>query len=193
MKGMFIMQKAFAFLVDAAQTIIIAACIFLVTYVFLFRPYQVSGASMSPTFEDKEYILTSIISLRVEDLKRGDVLVFQAPNQEKEQYKKDFIKRIIGVPGDTVFLKDGQVYVNGKKLDESAYLPKETKTYGASFMKEGEPVTVPADSFLVFGDNRPFSSDSREWGFIKKSDIVGKSFFVYLPVDKMQFVRNPFN
>lgn len=188
-----ILRKIFTYLLDAAQTIILAAVVFFVVYVFLLRPYQVSGASMDPTFKDKEYVLTSVISLRFEKLKKGDVVVFQAPNQEKEEFKKDFIKRIIGTPGDTVFIKEGNVYVNEKKLDESSYLSEEVKTYGGSFMKEGIPVTVSANSYLVIGDNRPFSSDSREWGFIKESEIIGKSFFVYLPIDRMKIIRNPFD
>lgn len=190
---MFVLRKIFAYLVDAAQTIIIAAIVFFVVYVFLLRPYQVSGASMDPTFLDKEYVLTSIISLRFEKPKRGDVIVFQAPNQEKEEFKKDFIKRVIGIPEDIVFIKDGDVYVNGKKLNESSYLSEEVKTYGGSFIKEEQPITVPENAYLVFGDNRPFSSDSREWGFIKESEIVGKSFFIYLPIDKVKIIQNPYN
>lgn len=190
---MSIMQKIFSYLVDGAQTIIIAAIAFFIVYVFLLRPYQVSGASMVPNFHDKEHVLTSIITLRFEKPKRGDVIVFQAPNQEKEEFKKDFIKRVIGLPGDIVFINDGFVYVNGKKLDETAYLKEEVKTYAGSFMKEGDPVTVPQGHYIVLGDNRPFSSDSREWGFIKEEEIVGKSFFVYLPFNQMKLVRNPYN
>ena len=90
-------------------------------------------------------------------------------------------------------VKDGDVFVNNKKLDQSAYLTSEVKTYGGSFMKEGQPVTVPENSYLVMGDNRPNSSDSREWGFIKYGSIIGKSFYVYLPLNKMRLVKNPYN
>ncbi|QQG40474.1 MAG: signal peptidase I [Candidatus Levyibacteriota bacterium] len=189
---MIIIQKIFSYLLDIAQTIIIAGVLFLITYIFFFRPYQVSGSSMHPTFVDKEYVLTSIISLRIEKIKRGDVIVFQAPNQENEEFKKDYIKRIIGTAGDSIEIKDGNVYVNNQKLDESAYLSPEVKTYGGAFMKEGIPVTVSNNSYLVLGDNRPASSDSREWGFIKENEIIGKSVFVYLPVNQMRLVKNPF-
>lgn len=170
------------------QTILLAASIFLVIYIFLFRPFQVSGESMFPTFKNKEYILTNLITLRFADPKKGDVIVFKAPTDAE----KDFIKRVIGTPGDSVFLKEGFVYVNGKKLDESAYLGSDVQTYGGSFLKEDEPVTVPTDTLLVMGDNRPFSSDSREWGFLKKSSVIGKSFFVYWPVNTMRIVKNPY-
>lgn len=184
--------KIVTFLVDIAETVILAFCIFLVTYIWLFRPFQVSGLSMYPTFDDKQYILTNLIALRLEKLKVGDVVVFVAPNQENTEFKKDYIKRIIGVSGDTVMLKDGDVYRNGQKFDESAYLKSDVKTYGGAFMKESVPVTVPDNSYLVFGDNRPASSDSREWGFITNKELIGKSLFVYYPLNKMELIRNPF-
>lgn len=189
---MIILQKIFAYLLDIAQTVIIAGVLFLITYIFFFRPYQVSGSSMHPTFVDKEYVLTSIISLRIEKLKRGDVIVFQAPHQENEEFKKDYIKRIIGIAGDSVEVKNGDVYVNDQKLNESTYLASDVKTYGGAFIKEDAPVVVPQDSFIVMGDNRPASSDSREWGFVKEKEIIGKSVFVYLPINQMRFVKNPF-
>lgn len=144
---------------------------------------------MFPTFKNSEYILTNLISLRFLELKRGDVIVFKAPPDRE----KDFIKRVIGLPGDAVYLKDGFVYINGKKLDESGYLKSDVRTYGGSFLKEDEQITIPSDSILVLGDNRPFSSDSREWGLLKKNDVIGKSFFVYWPVNTMRLVKNPFN
>lgn len=183
-----ILRKIYFFFIDTMQTILLAASIFLVIYIFLFRPFQVSGESMFPTYKNREYILTNLIALRFEEPKKGDVIVFKAPTDAE----KDFIKRVIGVPGDSVYLKDGYVYVNGKKVDESAYLGSSVRTYGGSFLREGEPVTVPQGSYLVMGDNRSFSSDSREWGFLKKSFIIGKSFFVYWPLNTMRPIKNPY-
>ena len=179
---------AYRFFIDTLQTLLLAASVFLVIYIFLFRPFQVSGESMYPTFKDKEYILTNLIGLRFADPKLGDVIVFHAPIDKD----KDFIKRVIGMSGDVVTLKDGDVYVNNKKLDESKYLHG-VKTYGGSFMKENQPITVPAGDYLVMGDNRPFSSDSREWGFLKKTEVIGKSFFVYWPITNARHVINPYN
>lgn len=143
---------------------------------------------MYPTFKNKEYILTNLISLRYENPVKGDVIVFKAPLDKD----KDFIKRVIGTGGDIVYLQDGFVYVNGKQVDESKYLASDVRTYGGSFLKEGEPVTIPEGQYLVMGDNRPFSSDSREWGLLKKDDIIGKSFFVYWPVNNMHIITNPY-
>lgn len=185
---MWILKKVYYFLVDTFQSILIAASIFLVIYMFLFRPFQVSGLSMFPNFHDGEYVLTNLISLRFENLKRGDVVVFSAPPDPE----KDFIKRVIGLPGDSVTLKDGDVYINGQKLDESVYLSSDVKTYGGSFLKEGDTYTVPVGNYIVMGDNRPYSSDSREWGPVKFSLIIGKSFFVYWPPSTSHIVKNPY-
>jgi len=183
-----VLKKIYAIIIDVMQTFLMAASIFLVIYIFVFRPFQVSGESMFPTFKNKEYILTNLIGLRFDHPHKGDVIVFKAPTDNE----KDFIKRIIGAAGDTIMLKEGSVYVNGDRLDESAYLPKDIRTYGGSFMKEEEAIVVPDGNFIVMGDNRPYSSDSREWGFLKEKDVIGLSFFVYWPVNSMRMVKNPF-
>ena len=145
---------------------------------------------MFPTYENKEYVLTNLIGLKFGPLQRGDVIVFKAPKDPD----KDFIKRIIGIPGDNVMTQDGFVYVNGKKLDESTYLEPDVRTYGGSSMKDGEAITVPPDHYIVMGDNRPFSSDSREWGFLPKKNVIGKSFFVYWPAKgkSMRLITTPY-
>jgi signal peptidase I len=144
---------------------------------------------MYPTFSDKQYVLTNIVALRFGNPKIGEVVVFKAPNEPE----KDFIKRVIGTPKDTVLVKNGDIYVNGKLLDQSAYLKPSVKTYGGSFLRENETVSVPKDSYFVMGDNRAGSSDSREWGFVPIKSIIGKSLFVYWPLNKMQLVKNPYN
>ena len=182
------LRKIYNFLIDTIQTLLLVFAVFLVIYVFLFRPFRVSGNSMDPTFFDKQYILTNIISLKFSKPRVGDVVVFKAPIDPE----KDYIKRVIGTPNDTILLKDGDLYVNGKLLDQSRFLKAPVKTYGGSFLREGESVTVPPDSYFVMGDNRSGSSDSREWGFVPIKSIIGKSFFVYWPLDKMQLVKNPY-
>jgi signal peptidase I len=183
-----ILKKIYNGILDVMQTFLMAASIFLVIYIFIMRPFQVSGDSMFPTFKNKEYILTNRIGLRFESPSKGDIIVFKAPTDSD----KDFIKRVIGVAGDSVMLKEGFVYVNNEKQDESSYLGSDLRTYGGSFLKEGEPVIVPQDHYLVMGDNRPYSSDSREWGFLDKNNIEGLSFFVYWPLDNIRMVKNPY-
>jgi signal peptidase I len=183
-----ILRKIYEFLIDSVQTFLIAAAIFLVIYAFLFRPFEVNGDSMYPNFHDKEYVITNLIGLRFKTPKLGDVVVFKAPPDPD----KDYIKRIIGVPGDTVSIKNGDVYLNGKLFDESSFLKPDVKTYEEAFLKEGNTVTVPANEYFVLGDNRPYSSDSREWGFVKKEDLIGESLFVYWPITQMRLIKNPF-
>lgn len=182
-----ILRKIYVFLIDIVQTLLLAAAVFLVVYVFLFRPFQVNGDSMFPNFTDKEYILTNIVSLNFGTPKRGEVVVFKAPPEPE----KDFIKRVIGITGDRVKLDKGSVFLNGFRLDESRYLSSDVVTNPGSFLKEGVEVLVPQDRFIVMGDNRNYSSDSREWGFITKKDLIGKSFFVYWPPDKIGLIKSP--
>ncbi len=191
-----IARKIYAFLIDGVETLLIAAAIFLVIYAFLFRPFNVDGQSMYPSFHNGEYVITNLIGF--EDfkiyhasfgtLKLGDVVVFVAPPDPT----KDYIKRVIGVPGDTVSVKGGSVYLNGKLLNESSYISSDVKTEQGAFLAEGQTVTVPANAYFVLGDNRPESSDSRTWGFVPKENIVGKSLLFYWPLNRIRLVENPY-
>jgi signal peptidase I len=182
------LKKVSAFFVDTIQTLLLAASIFLVIYAFVARPFQVSGESMYPTFKNNEYILTNLIGLRFGELKRGDVIVFKSPTDAD----KDFIKRVMALPGDSVMVENGHVYVNGQMVNESKYLSNEVQTYGGAALQEGETVIVPDGEYIVMGDNRTNSSDSREWGFLKEGSIIGKSFYVYWPLNTMRLIENPF-
>lgn len=143
---------------------------------------------MYPNFHHKQYILTNIISLRFEKPKLGDVVVFKAPLDSG----KDYIKRVIGTPQDTILIKDGDIYLNNKLLNQSKFLNPSVKTYGGAFLPEGKTITVPNDSYFVIGDNRLESSDSREWGFVPFKSIVGKSFFSYWPLNRIGVFKNPY-
>jgi signal peptidase I len=182
-----VLRKIYYFLLDTVQTFLIAAAVFLVIYVFLFRPFEVKGESMYPNFYDKEYVLTNLIALRFQSPARGDVVVFKAPPDPE----KDYIKRIIGTPGDTISIKDGIIYVNGAVLDENSYIKSDVKTYPGAFLSEGKTVNVPEKEYFVMGDNRLYSSDSREWGFVTKDAIIGDSMFVYWPLNRMRIIKNP--
>lgn len=164
-------------LLDFVQTIVTAFLIFIVIYLFLLQPHQVKGNSMQPNFENNEYLLTDKISYRFNSPKRGDVVIFESPTQKNY----DYIKRIIGLPNERIKLQDSKFYINDKLLDESAYLPANVITSPGEFLKSGKDVTVPDNQFFVVGDNRPHSSDSREWGFIPKESIIGKAWFRYWP------------
>ncbi|MEX2007829.1 MAG: signal peptidase I [Candidatus Levyibacteriota bacterium] len=181
------LRKAFHFILDIAETLVLSLVFFIIIWAFFLRPFQVNGLSMFPSFKDKQYVLTNIIGLHFSSPKVGDVVVFKSPTNNEE----DFIKRVVGISGDNVMIKDGFVYLNGRVLDESDYLKEDSKTYGGAFLKEGVEVKIPKDSYIVLGDNRLYSSDSREWGFVPKDFIIGASFFAYWPIEEMRPIKNP--
>lgn len=178
-----------SFFVDTIETVVIALSIFLVVYLFLMQPHQVDGLSMFPNFHDKDYILTDKVSYRLGDPKRGDVVVFHAPDRAEcpKGTACDFIKRVIAVPGETVEIENGAYYVNNQKLPES-YIASDVYTQGAKFLSDNVPYTLKPDEYFVSGDNRPHSSDSREWGPISKEEIVGRGFLRYWPLNRIGFL-----
>lgn len=139
---------------------------------------------MFPNFHDQEYLLTDKITYRLNEPKRGDVIIFRAP--KNEEY--DYIKRIIGLPGDMVRVSDCHIYVNGQLLKES-YLEEKVCTSGGHLWQEGQNIPVPNNQYFVSGDNRQYSSDSRDWGPVPKENIVGKAWYRYWPVGTIGIIR----
>ncbi|MDT8306717.1 MAG: signal peptidase I [Anaerolineae bacterium] len=133
--------------------------------------YRVQGHSMMPTLEEGEYLIINKLSYYLSEPQRGDIVVLHYPRDRTKEY----IKRVIGLPGDRVEIANGQVRVNGVVLDEP-YLAA-NPIYGT------QSWTVPADSYFVMGDNRNNSSDSRDWSFLPRSDIVGKAAVIYWGID----------
>lgn len=176
-------RKVGALFLDFIETVVMALAVFVIIYLFLFQPHQVRGSSMYPNFHDGEYILTDKISYRLHEPQKGDVIIFKAPRNEEY----DYIKRIIGLPGEEIELLDGKVFINDQPFDES-YLPKEFLTSGGSFLRANSPVSIPKGQYLVLGDNRSHSSDSREWGFVPKQNIIGKAWFRYWPPDRLGLI-----
>lgn len=174
---MWFLRNVWLFFLDFIETIVVSLAIFAIVYIFLFQPHQVEGNSMLPNFHNGEYILTDKVSYRLHEPRRGDVVVFHSPQDETV----DFIKRVIAVPGDIVMVEDGYVHLNGQKLEES-FINEPGEVLNGRTMREGEEVDVPEGRYVVMGDNRMHSSDSREWGFVTLEQIVGRAFFRYWPV-----------
>ncbi|HSX58173.1 MAG TPA: signal peptidase I [Candidatus Saccharimonadales bacterium] len=177
--------------VDVIETVVVAAAIFVVVYLFLLQPHQVRGASMKPNFQDGQYILTDKISYRFAQPKRGEVIIFKAPTD----MDVDFIKRIIGLPGERVKISDGKVTIyndqnkNGFVLNE----PYQTlgPTSGGKEAPQNTEVTIPKDQYFVLGDNRLESFDSRSWGTLPKKNIIGKAWLRYWPLSQIGFITHP--
>ena len=181
-------RKSVHIVYEFIESFVISASFFVVIYLFLMQPHQVKGSSMFPTFKDKDYLLTDKITYKRRLPAYGDVIVFKAPMNESF----DFIKRVIATPGQTVKVKGGKILIDGKTLDE-AYLPKEYTTSPGQYLQEGEEYTVQEDEVMAFGDNRDHSSDSRDWGPVPDSNIIGRVFFRYWPMSEIEVVKNPVN
>lgn len=181
---MFILRNLWLFFLDFLETIVVSLAIFAVVYIFLFQPHQVDGRSMEPNFHNGEYILTDKLSYRIHPPKRGDVVVFHSPQDERV----DFIKRIVGVPGDTLEVSGGHVYLNGTRLEED-YINDPGQVLAGRFMHEDQSIEVTDGHYLVMGDNRLHSSDSREWGLVTTAEIVGRAFFRYWPASEFGIVK----
>ncbi len=171
---------------DFLQGIVVFLAIIVMVYLFILSPQEINGQSMEPTFFNAELIITNKFIYKVVPPKRGDVVIFKSPKNKDV----DYIKRVIGLPGDRVKLENNTFFVNDVKLDEP-YLRDNTETAGGSFLSEGDEIVVPDGEYFVSGDNRPHSSDSREFGPIPLGDFIGKGILLYWPVNRLTPIVNP--
>ena len=176
-----IASKVGGFFLDTLQTAAGVVAVFFIIYLFFVQPHQVDGYSMYSTFDHGEYLLTDKITYKSRTPQRGEVVVFKAPPaaQCPAGTGCDYIKRIIGIGGDTIEVKDNAMWLNGKKLSEP-YIHGVSTEPGAYILNR--KVTLQPGEFFVSGDNRPHSSDSRVWGPITMNEIVGRVFFRYWPL-----------
>ncbi len=178
------MKKFFLFVWEITKVVFISLAIILPVRYYLIQPFYVKGASMEPNFHDHEYLIIDEISYRFTPPVRGQVIVFRYPRDPQEY----FIKRIIGLPGEEVQIKDGQIIIfnsvhpEGITLEEK-YLPADLATYASSDLK----IAVGPDEYFVLGDNRNASKDSRSFGPVNKSFVTGKVLFRGWPVNEMTF------
>jgi signal peptidase I len=163
------------------RDLLLSVLIAILVILFLYCPVKVEGTSMMPNLLDQErlFINQFTYKFRLGDIKRGDTVVFWFP----EDTTKSYIKRVIGLPGDTVAVEDGYVFVNGKQLVEN-YVPPQYRDYMSYPAK-----VVPEDQYFVLGDHRSSSNDSRAWGFVPRRYIYGKAVFVFWPPEHMGTVR----
>jgi signal peptidase I len=180
------MRKFLSFIWETAKIVIIALLIVIPIRYFLFQPFLVRGQSMEPNFENGDYLIVDEISYRFRNPQRGEVIVFKFP----QNYSQRYIKRIIGLPGETVEIKDGKVIIYQKDskaliLNESSYLPSFLETSG------NYRVTLAENEYFVLGDNRPVSSDSRRWGPLPRENIIGRVIFRAWPITALAQITVP--
>lgn len=164
-------------LLDKLQPIVLAFGLYMMTYLFLFQPSLIKGSSMSPNVTNNDRFISNKLLYRLESPKRYDVVVLHSPTEQG-----DFFKRVIGLPGETIRIQSGYVYINDSLLSEP-YLPTGTATEAKSFLVEGVPYTIPQNYYIVLGDNRRYSSDSRYWGPVEEEMIIAKAWFRYWPLE----------
>ncbi|MDO9399741.1 MAG: signal peptidase I [bacterium] len=176
------LKNFFVFVFELTKVVLISLAIIIPIRYFLIQPFYVKGASMEPNFHDSEYLIIDEISYRFNQPKRGDIIVFKYPRNPQEY----FIKRIVGLPNEKVQVRDGEIYIFNKenplgiKIDEP-YLADGVKTNGS----DEEVISLKNDEYYVLGDNRNFSKDSRSFGPVNKSFVVGRVLLRGWPFDKV--------
>lgn len=167
--------------VEWVLVIVGAILVAFVVKTFFVQAFQIPSASMHPTLLEGDRVLVNKLSYRLHDINRGDVVVFRRPANMPAgpSDPEDLIKRVIGLPGDTLQTKSGKVYVNGRELEEP-YLAKGTETLDID-----DPVTVPEGRIWVMGDNRGDSQDSRVFGPVAQDTVVGRAFVIMWPPGRL--------
>lgn len=175
-------------LFDLARTFLICLVLVLLINHFLVNPVKVEGDSMYPTLQDEEIGFMNVFLVKHDGIQRQDVVIAHNENTDE-----NWVKRVIGLPGDTIYAKDDVVYINDHALAEP-YLDteyvKSVRNSGKQFTYDFGPVTLKEDEYFLMGDNRIVSLDSREAGPFKGEEIIGKDVYVILPFDEMKLVRN---
>lgn len=149
--------------------------ILVLIYLFLAQPLKMAGQTMTPAYQHGDYFLAEKISYRFGEPKRGGVVVFRSPVSGE---KNLLVKRIVGMPGEAIRISEGVVYINDRLLSEP-YLSEGTTTLGGSFLEDDKEFIIPKEEYFVMGDNRGGSSDSRNWGTVRREKIIGKAWFKY--------------
>ncbi|MFH0951223.1 MAG: signal peptidase I [bacterium] len=177
------MRKLLTFVWEITKMVVISLAIIIPVRYFLIQPFYVKGASMEPNFHDHEYLIIDEISYRFNEPQRGDIIVFRYPFNPQEF----FIKRLIGLPGETVQIRDGHVYVTNAEHPEGWELPEiylDANLQTSGF--DQSPIELAQDQYFVLGDNRYASKDSRSFGPVAKNFIIGRVFFRGWPFSKIQ-------
>ena len=180
-------------LLEIAETLALTLIIFFVIQTFVAQPYKVQQKSMEHTLEPEQYVLVDKLTPRFDTYKRGDIVVFTPPPDWVQDDGTPFIKRVIGLGGDTVDIHDGSVYINGTKLVEP-YLyadPKGSTPQPTTVQGDQHQWTVPQGDLFLMGDHRANSEDSRTFGTVPVSQVIGRAWLRYWPLDTFGILPTP--
>jgi signal peptidase I len=168
------------------EPFLVAAVLAFAIRTFLLGPYKIPTGSMKPTFLEGDRIFVDKLSYRFNPPQRGDIIVFKYPLDRK----KDFVKRLVGMPGDEIQIDHGKLVINGKVIEDAPFA--EHYYYNRNdwpYAKEGQTIKVPEGMYFALGDNSAQSSDSRFWGFVPAKNLVGKAFFIWWPPQRMKLTQ----
>lgn len=169
---------------ETVETIVIAFILAFLIRTFVVQAFYIPSGSMEPSLQIGDRILAYKFLYGLKNVKRGNIIVFKFPLNPR----KDFIKRVIGLPGDVIKIENKEIYVNGKQLSEPYIVHRDN--WNSGFPRdEYPPTSVPAGSLFMLGDNRDSSDDSRYWGFVPAKYVVGEAFLVYWPLWRIRIMR----
>jgi signal peptidase I len=177
-------------LFEIVETLVLTLIIFFVVQTFIAQPYRVEMSSMERNFEEGQYVLVDKLTPRWDSYSRGDVIVFDPPLEFRDQ-KTPFIKRVIGLPGETVEVHDGKVWINGTALDEPYLYADGGVIAPTEATGDTDRWVVGAGQLFVMGDHRAASSDSRVFGPIDRSSVIGRAWLRYWPLDTFGIIGTP--
>lgn len=160
-----------------------ALAIAFIVKTVLIQAFYIPSASMEPTLREGDHVIVNKLAYRFGSVQHGDVVVFERPPGDTNKAIKDLIKRVIAVPGDRIKCENNRMVLNGKPLDESNYVKNQP-----SCIQDSPELTMPENEYFVMGDNRGNSSDSRLFGSIKKSTIVGRAFVLVYPLGRIRLL-----
>jgi signal peptidase I len=181
-------RRALGCLIELVETVVLTAVIFIVLQTFVAQPFKVEQVSMRDTIEEGQYVLVDKLTPKVDGYHRGDIIVFSPPANAEIQAGKPYIKRIVGVANDRVEIRDGEVLVNGIRLDEPYLFAVDGTAQPTTAHGEASTWTIPAGQLFVMGDHREISADSRDFGPIDVSSVVGRAWLRYWPLDSLSIL-----
>lgn len=170
---------------EYAESIIIAFILAMVVRTFVIQAFKIPTGSMRPTLMERDRILVNKFIYRFREPERGDVVVFRYPLDPR----RDFIKRLIAKPGETVKIENGYIYINGERLNSPPVIKRIYYYNRGEFGDGPKPTEVPPNSYFVLGDNSAYSQDSRYWGFVPQKYLLGKALVIYWPIHRIGIIR----